>query len=379
MTPQPDVVPPPPADEHRGARLPSLTGMRFVAAFLVFLAHCSVQGFFADSGLQSTLQDLFVRASWAGVQFFFMLSGFVLTFSARPGDRITAFWRRRAAKLYPNNIVVCVVVVLLLLITGGTLTVAQVVPNLLLVQSWAPIPTVISGVNTPAWSLCCELLFYALFPLLLPLLDRVPARSLWWLGAGVLAFVVAMPTVAAALPDGPLTGVNPPVSFPRLWFVYGFPVVRLADFVLGMVLGRLVLSGQWPRVGMFPATVVVLVSYAATVAAPVLYAADATMAVGLACLIGAGATTDLAGRPSLLAAPRAVALGEVSFAFYLVHVPVLTFGHLVLGGRSWSTHEALVMLTGLFTISLVLGRVLNAWVEVPAMNRLARKRTPTRT
>jgi peptidoglycan/LPS O-acetylase OafA/YrhL len=359
----------------RNNRLPSLTGMRFVAAFLVFLAHCSIQGFLSDTGLQGSLQNVLVRASWAGVQFFFILSGFVLTWSAKPGEPVTAFWRRRASKLYPNNLVVCAAAIVLALTTGGTLTALQVIPNLLLVQSWLPSITMINGVNNPAWSLSCEVLFYALFPLLLRLVNRIPAHHLWWPAGGILAFILLMPTIAAAvMPAQPLIGVNPPVSYPQLWFVYGLPVVRVADFALGIVLARLVLTGRWVRIGLLPAAGVALASYVLTVLAPALYAASATMAIGLALLIGAGATADVTARDSLLAGPRMVLLGEVSFAFYLLHVPVLTYGHVALGGGSWSVAGALIVMCGLFAITLVLGYLLYTFVERPAMKRFARKR-----
>ena len=359
----------------RDNRLPSLTGMRFVAAFLVFLAHCSIQGFFSDTVLQGSLQNVLVRASWAGVQFFFMLSGFVLTWSAKPGDTALAFWRRRATKLFPSNLVVTVAALVLALATGATLTAAQVIPNLLLVQSWVPSATVVNGVNTPSWSLSCEVLFYALFPVLLRLIDRIPASRLWWLGGGILVFILLMPTVSmAVMPAQPLIGVNPPVSFAQLWFVYGLPSVRVADFTLGIVLARLVLSGRWPRLGLLPAAGVALASYVLTVLAPALYSASATMAIGLAFLIAAGATADVTGRRSPLAGPRMVLLGEISFAFYLVHVPVLSYGHRALGGGSWSVAGALIVMCGLFAITLVLGHLLYTFVERPAMKRFSRKR-----
>ena len=36
------------------------------------------------------------------VSLFFILSGFVLTRFARPGDTARAFWRRRVVKIYPK-------------------------------------------------------------------------------------------------------------------------------------------------------------------------------------------------------------------------------------------------------------------------------------
>ena len=71
------------------SRLGSLTGMRFVAAAGVFLFHGILYGgFFASAHAQSVLGSVVTVAGWAGVEFFFILSGFVLTWSLRPKDTV---------------------------------------------------------------------------------------------------------------------------------------------------------------------------------------------------------------------------------------------------------------------------------------------------
>ncbi|WP_328322406.1 acyltransferase family protein [Streptomyces sp. NBC_00388] len=358
--------------EARKNRLPTLTGMRFLAAFLVFLCHAAFQGFLSDSALQGNLQDWLLKAGWAGVQFFFILSGFVLTWAARPGDTVTAFWRRRAAKLYPVNLVACLMAVVLLLATGGALTAERAIPNLLLVQSWLPDYPAFDGLNPPSWSLCCEVLFYALFPFLLKLVNRIQARRLWWSAGGVFAFMLVMPSVATLLPLHPMLADI--TSFPQFWLVYAFPVTRVADFLLGILLARIVLSGQWIRIGLLPATAVAAVSYVITVVAPVLYSMVATMTIGLVLVIGAGATADLSKGASALRGPRMLWLGEVSFSFYMVHVLVLTYGHRLLGGGAWSPPVALAVSAALFAVALVVAALLHRFVERPAMKYLSRKR-----
>jgi peptidoglycan/LPS O-acetylase OafA/YrhL len=365
------------AADIRSNRLPSLTGMRFCAAFLVFLCHSSVQGFFADTGLQGTLQTLFVRAGWAGVQFFFILSGFVLTWSSRPGDTVTAFWRRRAVKLVPNNVVTCVLALVLILAAGQALTAQAAIPNFFMVQSWVPNFTVFNGLNPPSWSLCCEALFYALFPLLVRLVNRIPPRLLWWAAGGLLAFILIMPLVATVLPAHPLLGITPPTSFPRFWLVYAFPVTRVADFTIGIVLARIVITGKWIRIGLLPATLIAVACYALTVVAPVLYSTVATMTVGLALLIGAGATADITGLPSPLRGRRMLWLGEISFAFYMVHMLVLIYGHLAIGNGAYSVPVAIAVDAGLFVVALGCAALLYTFVERPAMRRFSRKRIKT--
>src|SRR5919107_1067497 len=76
--------------------LPSLTGLRWMAALLVFGLHVHNFGWFGGTG--GRLVSWAFGAGATGVSFFFVLSGFVLTWSARPRDRALAFWRRRVAR-----------------------------------------------------------------------------------------------------------------------------------------------------------------------------------------------------------------------------------------------------------------------------------------
>jgi peptidoglycan/LPS O-acetylase OafA/YrhL len=88
------------------SRLPSLTGMRFIAAVGVFLFHGILYGgFFSSTHAVGVLGSVVNVAGWAGVVFFFILSGFVLTWSLRPKDTVPSFWRRRLLKVFPNHLV----------------------------------------------------------------------------------------------------------------------------------------------------------------------------------------------------------------------------------------------------------------------------------
>ena len=57
------------------SRLPTLTGMRFVAAAMVFLFHVFWSNVFASPGAQHDFFSLFFQGGWTGVGFFFLLSG----------------------------------------------------------------------------------------------------------------------------------------------------------------------------------------------------------------------------------------------------------------------------------------------------------------
>jgi peptidoglycan/LPS O-acetylase OafA/YrhL len=91
-----------------GAWLPSLSGLRFVAVLVVFGFHVHVANVFSDGAIRAVIERIFGPGA-GGVSFFFVLSGYVLTWSARPHDTAVRFWRRRFARIYPNYLVALLV------------------------------------------------------------------------------------------------------------------------------------------------------------------------------------------------------------------------------------------------------------------------------
>ena len=80
--------------------LGSLTGLRFVAALLVFGRHALL--LFAGTPVAGVASVVLLPAS-AGVSFFFVLSGFVLAWCHRSEDSPRSFYRRRFARIYPTT------------------------------------------------------------------------------------------------------------------------------------------------------------------------------------------------------------------------------------------------------------------------------------
>lgn len=352
------------------SRLPSLTGMRFVAALFVFLHHAFYQGFFADDAVNGVLTRIGIGGAFTGVGFFFMLSGFVLAWSAREDD-VLSFWRRRVVKIYPNHLVTALAGIVLALAFGTAFTMPQVLPNLLLVNAWVPDQVVLTAINQPSWSLCAELFFYLLFPWLFRLVKKIPDDKLW-MWAGILAVaVIAVPFFAKTLlPSYPeVPGL--PASAWQWWFVYIFPPTRLLEFVLGILVARIVRAGRWVPVGLGTALLLLLAGLAVQVTLlPAVYGVMASVVIPLALVIGAGATADLRGSPTPFRGPVLRWLGEISFALYMVHFLVLEFGRLVLGaGRTWNGLAATGIICLFFLICLALALLLYTAVERPAMRR----------
>ena len=142
--------------------LKALTSVRALAALYVALYHM-VQPFTRWGPL-----TVFMSAGYTAVGFFFMLSGFILTYTngleyAAGRADTRRFWVARFARVYPIYLVV--------LLWSGYIGRAAFhqhihtlafVADLLMVQSWSI--RMVSFFNVAAWSLSVEAFFYLVFP-----------------------------------------------------------------------------------------------------------------------------------------------------------------------------------------------------------------------
>ncbi|WP_412749941.1 acyltransferase family protein [Krasilnikovia sp. M28-CT-15] len=373
-----------PAEQLR-SRLPSLTGLRFFAALLVFCFHVTLANSpippnkpinpFADPALADATAWLFSKAGYVGVSFFFVLSGFVLTWSSREGERARPFWRRRLLKIFPNHLVMWSASMLLFAaaITPWTAW----LPNIFLVHSFFPQADIYVGVNPPSWTLCSELLFYLAFPFLIRPIRRIPVRSLWFWVAVAVAGMVAVELVTQFLiPDTPRSPITP-VSTTQFWFGYIFPPSRLFEFIIGVLLARIILAGKWPAVTIPQALLATAGGYVAALYVPFLYGFTVATIVPIVALIGAVATADLRGTSRMLARPTMRWLGEVSFGFYLCQGVTVFYVRRLLGHEDgFGTPAALAVIVLFLIVTLAGGWLLYALVERPAMQRWARSRKP---
>jgi peptidoglycan/LPS O-acetylase OafA/YrhL len=355
------------APEQLRSRLPSLSGTRVPAAILVFGFHMQIAGLYAKgSAADATSAELFEHGTMR-VSFFFLLSGFVLSWAFRPGEAKRRSWRKRAARVFPNHAVTALVA---LAGAAGASAAAGadswrvVLPDLFLVQSWVPDQKVYFGLNTVSWSLSCEVFFYLIFPFVIRAVDRLDPRRLWPVAAGLVAVVWSLPVLTS--------GWSQPVAY---WFIYVFPPVRALEFVLGVLMAQIVRKGRWIRLPVWVPTVTVVAVYLGVGYLPVKVGYVAAALVPLVLLVPALAQADLDGRRWFWARPKMVWLGELTFAFYLVHQLVIRFTlkllHVpVTGTVGWGTaHSLTVELTALaaaFTAALLLHRM----VELPLNDRL---------
>ncbi|MFJ4671977.1 acyltransferase family protein [Kitasatospora purpeofusca] len=359
------------------SRLPSLTGLRFPAALAVFAYHAALPiptlRFFADDSTEFRFVDLADQAGGLGVAFFFVLSGFVLTWSARPGDTATGFWRRRMVKIVPNYVVAWALA--MVFFAGSYTPVRTAVLNLLMLQVWIPDFNTYFSVDPPSWSLGAELVFYLSFPLLHRALRRIrPERLFLWIG-GTVAAIVATPALAyLVLPDTPGVPGGYDSSVVQYWFSYVLPPVRLLDFALGILVALAVRSGRWRDIGMVWSGLLLVAGYVATRWVPYLYAQRVTTVVPIALLVASAAIADRDGRFTPFRNRAMTWLGEISFAFYLLHFIVLTEMRDLLGTKLYSTPEGIGLLLLAIGVTVLLSWILYRLVEAPITKRFSSPR-----
>jgi peptidoglycan/LPS O-acetylase OafA/YrhL len=248
-------------------------------------------------------------------------------------------------------------------------------PNVFLIHSFFPQDVTYVGVNPPSWTLCSELLFYLAFPFLIGPMRRIPVRRLWWwMAAAVVAMVGVELITQFLIPDTPRSPITP-VSTLQFWFGYIFPPSRIWEFLIGVLLARIIQAGVWPRVRITHALLLMVLGYAAALVVPFLYGFTVATILPIVALIGAVAATDLNGTPTWLARPFARWLGEISFGFYLCQGVTVFYIRRLLGHEAgFGTPLAIAVIAMFLAITLVGGWLLYSLVERPVMNRWSRPR-----
>ncbi|MFJ6381085.1 acyltransferase family protein [Kitasatospora sp. NPDC092039] len=377
-------------------KLPSLEGLRAVGVVFVFASHALVLGAFKDPNALSVFNTLTGdgRLAFLAVSFFLVISGFVLTWSAKPGQSATGFWRRRVMRIGPSHVLLAVLALTQFAAAGETIRWGPAVANLFLVQNWWPSQDLIMyQFNGATWTLAVEMLCYAMFPLLIRFVRRLGTRALWSWIIGLGATAVLIPAISYPLLSGfPPSQFYPAGSWPQLWALYFFPPVRCIDFLIGMFLARIVASGSWPRIRILPAALLNLAVFLLLYHLPVPFGIAALYPVPAALLIGALAAQDVAGRRTALSAPFMVWLGDLSFAIYITHLTVMFAVHAAFAGElvgyahsytptAFDTPAAVAFVVALYVLCVAVSWVLHVTVEMPAIRRWSRpaaQRAPRR-
>jgi peptidoglycan/LPS O-acetylase OafA/YrhL len=323
-----------------------LTSVRFFAASLV-LFHHSVRTFlpvFSARDVHGVPEDMAGILSLAfpvSASFFFFLSGYVLSFvylhNIPVVDR-SNFFAARFARLYPLYFVVLVLDTPELLVpeiqrygmkVGLTKTAGIFAANALMLQVWKG--SRLMRIDLPSWSLCVEAFFYVCFPLLGVLLWKLRGARLWMTALALYIGGQAL-----------VWGMRPHLS---LEMALTLPPLHLSTFSLGILLARWQTLQQQRKdkaqVRVWQVNTVLGLSlgglFGSALLVP-LFRVPAPYNNGLLAPVFAGFVWALSVIPTALSrwlcGKWVVALGNASYALYLIHMPILS---LFLYFR-WVTH-----------------------------------------
>jgi peptidoglycan/LPS O-acetylase OafA/YrhL len=364
--------------------LKALTGVRFLAALHVMAFH------YAPRESAPAWLHRFLECGPSSVTLFFILSGFILAYSylgAQETVRVEprAFWAARFARVYPVYVLGLVLMtpplVDFLARAAGGLT-QEVLWKLsstgaavfTLTQAWAPPMACVW--NCPGWSLSVEAFFYLLFPLLCMPVVRARQRGLWAAAAAMVG-VAVIASVLWLLVEQWIAGSSAPLLGPDTWrqvAAYN-PLLRLPQFLLGVVLGRLFAQRVSDGRGIGPAApvqaVVAAVACLAIFVAPWSGSALAFKELALMppfALLIWGLADGGGPLAWVLEHPWAVRLGEASYALYILHSPMGFYVRLLDHrlGPGLATSSPRSFFAVYVALSILVSLAVFFWLEEPA-------------
>lgn len=220
--------------------LPSLEGLRAVACSGIIITHVAFQ---TGSDTGSLINRMMARTDFF-VPVFFALSGFLLwrrhrtdfsfSFDATSRRTIVGYYVKRIGRIFPAYLATILIVIAFFPVAERP-SVVQILANVTMTQIYVPDGLV--GGLTHLWSLCVEMAFYLVLPLLAICYGRI---TQWWritviVALSVLSFGWAfIPAFADPPPPG---GLNPHIMPPAFtaWFAVGFIAAELEAMVLAKV------------------------------------------------------------------------------------------------------------------------------------------------
>jgi peptidoglycan/LPS O-acetylase OafA/YrhL len=375
----------------RSGEIKALSGLRIVAALWVVLFHFRPLLEQAAPGFRSALAPV-LNCGAQGVDLFFILSGFVLTWTYL--DKMGESWSTRAtlhflwlrlARVWPVYLVTLHLAALWIIFTlyighvpskaVDQLDAVSYVRQLLLVQLWFQPFFDGSSWDGPAWSISAEWLAYLLFGVLVLVIFRI-ARATRTRGLLWLAFAASLPPMLLLLVTGHF--YTPWSWLPRI-------VMQFTAGALACVAVRKLQLSDRARRGAGYLSLLLGVAIVGLVylldAHPVPKMIDSSGLVDVLFVpLVVTLATGVGSLPSLLSTRVMVYLGHISFSLYMVHELVHT-------AWNWAVEQFEIVLTpswpaksilvGVLAIALIGAVLLYHFVEEPAriwMRRMVKTR-----
>lgn len=345
-----------------------LTSLRFIAALFVFGHHLH---FYKQLEEVKPIYDVLFAHGYLGVPFFFILSGFILTYSYyekfKDGLKlvfIKDFYVARLARIYPLHLLTLLLTVPLfftLIQDQLRLYTKLFFINASLFQGLFPDSKIFLSFNAPAWSLSAELFFYLVFPFVFLIFNKLLSNVKTILLTYVV-FVVVGFSIGFAFKNVLGTG----------WLFYYFPGMRMFDFFAGMLLGFLwkkvtfdsLCFKKWTgyeilSVGLFLITIYLSRFAPATITWGIMYIPSISFVVWVFSFQRGFLSKVLSNKLLIFA-------GEISFSFYMLHWLILRYTEKTQLNLEYPILYSLAVLF----LTLALSALTYKYFEVPTMKRV---------
>lgn len=376
--------------------IPELTSLRFFAAFAIVVLH------YRD--MMGPLPDLvrtLIIGGQFGVTFFFLLSGFILTYNYESwfsgGVTGESFWRFqtfRLARIYPTYVLGLLLDTPVQIFNrdiGAETPVywAAWVLNAVGLQAWTPgVPFTLVW-NTPNWSISTEFFFYACFPFICGAFARrvKTGAAIAWLSIAV----IIVSTIVYAVVVQQIYVVHALRWDVSYCLQHYHPLLRLPEFVIGCLAGRLYMLGRQDGITRAPLfgtawqrNLVLLICLALVLgrilmpayAGPqrTLWLLDNASKFSFFMLPFAGIIYVIASGRTLLSGllrwPPLVLLGEASYALYITH----WVGQSLMISRLIGNPQSPQLCLLFILLSVVFSVLIYRWFETPCRRWLRTSR-----
>lgn len=365
----------------QNVKFDNLTFARFIAALLIVFHHSPT--ILQDPALVSPASlRLFFKNGYVGVTFFFILSGFVIAASSferlrTPSLRATGlFFARRVIRIIPVWLLLSLPFILPPLFAWPIP--GSLVQFLTFTQAWSSDVHVAFGYLAVAWTLSCEMFFYALFPLTAIIMGRLQDR---YRHAGAALIVVAILVPACAYlafvfdPTLAALGYMDP-NGPHRW-LYRNPALRFAEFLLGIglflcfhqyyeILRKARHLWVWLAFLIASLCTVAAVMFNFPIGAPTLTLA---YIVPFGLIVFAFAAIEVNEKSIAIHWPALLLLGEASYSLYLVHQQFGLLNYMAPFESGVSVRNLVVAIALTVMVSIGLYKL----VEKPARSALNRR------
>jgi peptidoglycan/LPS O-acetylase OafA/YrhL len=322
---------------QRPAPLHWLTVLRYPATLWVIMKH-SLHNFGDPAAIPESLRKSFMERGFLGVPFFFILSGFILTYNYPVIRSKLDYLAARAGRILPVYYLSLLLSLPLILPkfahNGIHFALPRTLTYLTLTQAW--IPDFTGFWNFPTWTLSCEAFFYVLLLWMLAPLQNLIAHSpkrASAIIAGCFVFGLVSPAVFTIhFGNPPLAAYDNPANAELISaanFVKIFPILHLLEFVTGVAL-CLGLRTSLPSLARFSGLLMLLgsIQVLSCLFIPAIFSQGTYCLPGFVLFIlGAAALpfpkpeTSEPGTKWL--ASKSILLGQASYGVYLFHIPVM--------------------------------------------------------